>query len=653
MLRLTCSVIGVLLWFAAVCPSSSAVVPPLMNYQGYLTNLAGAPQDTTLVITFSIYDVETGGVPIWSETQGSVVVTSGAFSILLGSVTLLDDTVFARSSRWLGMKLEPDPEMIPRRRLVTLPYAFRVASVDGARGGTIVSKLAIGMKNSNSGEFAFVAGVRDTASGDNSVVSGGEDNTASATHCVIGGGFDNAASGWVATVGGGTSDTAAGDWATVSGGASNVAGASYAAVGGGSNNRASSSNTTVAGEAGNNATGPYSTVAGGASASAGGGYSVIGGGQDNTAEASYTTVAGGQENTAGESHCSIGGGYRNSASGFVATIAGGTSDTASGGWSAIGGGANNRASGSYSTIGGGTGHITTKLYATVGGGQSNTAVGNWATVAGGGNNTCRDTAATVGGGRYNKARGHYSVISGGGGPNATDSNLAKGEASVVGGGRRNVASGDFSTVAGGEINKAGGWYATVPGGVANEATGGFSFAAGRRAKALHDGAFVWADGNDVNFSSDTVNQFSVRATGGTRFWSTLGPLPFGVKLNPGALAWVSVSDSSAKRNIRLVDGRDILSRLARLPISRWSYKSQDPGLEHIGPMAQDFYELFGVGSDDKTISTLDPDGIALAAIQELHKQNVELKKTDRGNRTQPERGQKDNRIAPVVKLKLK
>ena len=34
-------------------------------------------------------------------------------------------------------------------------------------------------------------------------------------------------------------------------------------------------------------------------------------------------------------------------------------------------------------------------------------------------------------------------------------------------------------------------------------------------------------------------------------------------------------------------------------------------------MAQDFYHLFGVGDNDRSITTIDPDGIALAAIKEL------------------------------------
>jgi hypothetical protein len=44
--------------------------------------------------------------------------------------------------------------------------------------------------------------------------------------------------------------------------------------------------------------------------------------------------------------------------------------------------------------------------------------------------------------------------------------------------------------------------------------GAFGLAAGRRAKALHDGAFVWADTTEADFSSTVSNQFAVRALGG-------------------------------------------------------------------------------------------------------------------------------------------
>ncbi|MDE3088211.1 MAG: hypothetical protein KGJ80_02345 [Chloroflexota bacterium] len=75
-----------------------------------------------------------------------------------------------------------------------------------------------------------------------------------------------------------------------------------------------------------------------------------------------------------------------------------------------------------------------------------------------------------------------------------------------------------------------------------------------------------------------------------------------------------------------MNGREILARVVALPIQTWNYKSQAATFRHIGPMAQDFYAAFNLGEDDKTISTVDADGVALAAIQGLN-QIVEEKET--------------------------
>ena len=50
------------------------------------------------------------------------------------------------------------------------------------------------------------------------------------------------------------------------------------------------------------------------------------------------------------------------------------------------------------------------------------------------------------------------------------------------------------------------------------------------------------------------------------------------------------------------------------------------------PMAQDFHAAFDTGTDDKHIATVDADGVALAAIQELNqKLTDELKRRDAEN----------------------
>ncbi len=60
-----------------------------------------------------------------------------------------------------------------------------------------------------------------------------------------------------------------------------------------------------------------------------------------------------------------------------------------------------------------------------------------------------------------------------------------------------------------------------------------------------------------------------------------------------------------------------------MPISTWNYKAQDDSIRHMGPMAQDFNAAFGLGVSDKLIDTIDPDGVALAAIQGLNETMVE------------------------------
>jgi hypothetical protein len=169
-------------------------------------------------------------------------------------------------------------------------------------------------------------------------------------------------------------------------------------------------------------------------------------------------------------------------------------------------------------------------------------------------------------------------------------------------------------------------YATVPGGAFNTAAGAYSLAAGRRAAVQpgHDGTFLFADSNDFDFASSAANEFAVRATGGVRLVTGIdgsGSPIAGVSLPAGSGSWSNLSDRSVKSNIAAVNPSDVLTQLMTVPISTWSYKTQDQSIRHIGPMAQDF-AAFGVGEDDKHIDTVDENGIALAAIQGLYRMNA-------------------------------
>ncbi|MFO7679883.1 MAG: tail fiber domain-containing protein [Chloroflexota bacterium] len=251
-------------------------------------------------------------------------------------------------------------------------------------------------------------------------------------------------------------------------------------------------------------------------------------------------------------------------------------------------------------------------YATVGGGASNIAV-NTGTVGGGYDNTASGSDATVGGGYYNTAVGVQATVGGGA------SNQA-GDYATVGGGSYNNAAGYAATVSGGYRNEASGFYASVGGGYYNAAAGNYSFVAGRRASndnADHDGVFLFADSNDADFLSTAANEFAVRASGGVRL-RTNSALSTGCNLAAGSGTWACTSDRDAKANFAAVDSRAILAQVAALPITTWNFKTQDASIQHIGPIAQDFYAAFGTGESDTTISMVDADGVALAAIQGLN-----------------------------------
>jgi hypothetical protein len=520
-------------------------------------------------------------------------------------------------------------------------------------GGYISTHTNLG-NGSTTGSLTGIAptvggGDYNTAADSFSTVSGGTSNQALSSYSTVGGGGGNTAtSGSFATIGGGSSNYASATYAVVGGGHLNWAGGEASVVAGGDRNTAQGDHAFVGGGFRDSLVGNYSVIAGGAQNQAYGSYSAILGGYQNYTDTDTCVVAGGANNAAIGLSSVVGGGTRNSAEGAHSLVAGGFKDTASGEYSSVGGGFGNNAIAYGSTISGGGGNAATGITAWVGGGASNSASGEKASVGGGAWNTSSGIRSTTGGGTNNASSGSVSTIGGGDADTASGQgstvgggyrNTASGGASTIGGGSDNIASGEYSTVGGGHDNAAShndctvgggvrdtasGRYSTVPGGYSNTASGFTSMAAGHNAKALHGGTFVWGDSTDAEVSSSAGNQFTVRATGGVRFF-TNSSLTTGVTLAAGGGSWATVSDRNVKENIRRVDGEQILRKLSKLDISRWNYETQDPSIVHIGPMAQDFYRLFGVGDNNTTITNVDPDGIALASIKALLARNESLK----------------------------
>ena len=197
------------------------------------------------------------------------------------------------------------------------------------------------------------------------------------------------------------------------------------------------------------------------------------------------------------------------------------------------------------------------------------------------------------------------------------------------GGDSNQISNAYATVGGGYDNIVSGQYGTIPGGGGNIAGGFQSFAAGYHADAKYAGSFVWSDyvSGSSTVSDAAKNQFVVRASGGTEIYSSEADTS-GVKLAAGGGSWASVSDRNAKTDIVPLDDASVLAKVSALPVSTWQYKTER-GVRHVGPMAQDFYAAFGVGEDDRHITSIDEDGVALAAIKALHSENLALRAADR------------------------
>lgn len=109
--------------------SAMAEVPQLINYQGRLTdNMGDAVPNAQYSIVFTIYD--NTSTTLWQETHASVTTSEGLFSVLLGAGDHsgygdLDESIFSDSVRWLGIKVGEDPEITPRTRFVSAPYAHQ------------------------------------------------------------------------------------------------------------------------------------------------------------------------------------------------------------------------------------------------------------------------------------------------------------------------------------------------------------------------------------------------------------------------------------------------------------------------------------------------------------------------------------------------
>jgi hypothetical protein len=314
----------------------------------------------------------------------------------------------------------------------------------------------------------------------------------------------------------------------------------------------------------------------------------IGGGVFNVVgdQALYSTIGGGRSNLVGGSFTTIAGGFGNTASGSWSTVAGGNSNTASGSHSNIAGGFSNTASGDYSLAAG------------------RRAKANHHGAFVWGDNTDADIAST--------GVNQFVVRSGGGAAiNATPpANLTAPDQNGDPGG---TTYPDLIGLTVGPTTSAAGYASTY---LRSNTGGGILMIAGEGTSANSaDAKLIFDAFHGYTSPFQQVRLMTLTTPG--------NPSGYDVAGIARAQTFTSTSDRAAKTAFERLDTRAILERLVRMPVSRWAYKNEaERGVRHIGPVAQDFKQAFNVGYDDKSITSVDAAGVALAAIQGLNQKLV-------------------------------
>ena len=106
------------------------------------------------------------------------------------------------------------------------------------------------------------------------------------------------------------------------------------------------------------------------------------------------------------------------------------------------------------------------------------------------------------------------------------------------------------------------------------------------------------------------------------------------------------SSRYTKENFSLVSGADVLSRLRGIDVSTWNYISEGRNVRHMGPMAENFYRAFQLGTGNTSIGVQD-----LAAIKELNQRTDELQqKTAEVEQLREQVNQLERRLASLEQL---
>jgi len=112
----------------SVATAGVGMVPPLIQFSNIATDEGGSSLSGEVSITFSLYNGQQGGEPLWIETQNNVQLDpTGHYSVQLGITKPagVPTALFTTGeARWLGVRIGEQAEQ-PRVLLLSVPYALK------------------------------------------------------------------------------------------------------------------------------------------------------------------------------------------------------------------------------------------------------------------------------------------------------------------------------------------------------------------------------------------------------------------------------------------------------------------------------------------------------------------------------------------------
>src|SRR5579863_879928 len=137
---------------------SSVTVPRLVNFSGKAVDAQGKTITGIAGVTFAIYAEQSGGAPVWLETQNVQADTKGNYTVQLGATKsegLPLDLFASGTARWLGVTINGGEEQ-PRILLLSVPYALKAADAETV-GGLPASAFVLANKQATGGSSAHAS----------------------------------------------------------------------------------------------------------------------------------------------------------------------------------------------------------------------------------------------------------------------------------------------------------------------------------------------------------------------------------------------------------------------------------------------------------------------------------------------------------------